>query len=290
MTLRGSNDKDKLDDLCSRPYKDQGIWFLNAYWESFGKNEAEKVWNYVLRFGEMDLQKHADGNGLDEVNAHRFLEIGGETLTVMAMRDKLRKTGAIGQTERPKVVPLVHYILWKYDVDWHKLVNSAEGNSEEMKKAQQLLDEAQRRAEAAREAEAPFKKAQEEVDAALRDVKNQEDERNSRTAELQQKSTQGGVVQQNKAKAELAQHLAEDPLPLRRALITLEAALKRAEKARAPFEAATNAAEEALAEAQAYLDELKKRPGSPYGRLWWMDRELAEQRKYLPSSRGGVRK
>jgi len=290
MTLRGSNDKDKLDDLCSRPYKDQGIWFLNAYWESFGKNEAEKVWNYVLRFGEMDLQKHADGNGLDEVNAHRFLEIGGETLTVMAMRDKLRKTGAIGQTERPKVVPLVHYILWKYDVDWHKLVNSAEGNSEEMKKAQQLLDEAQRRAEAAREAEAPFKKAQEEVDAALRDVKNQEDERNSRTAELQQKSTQGGVVQQNKAKAELAQHLAEEPLPLRRALITLEAALKRAEKARAPFEAATNAAEEALAEAQAYLDELKKRPGSPYGRLWWMDRELAEQRKYLPSSRGGVRK
>src|SRR4051812_3869997 len=85
----------------------------------------------------------------------------------------------------------------------------------------------------------------------------------------------GGSVSQGRAKAELAQHLgnhprhalstiislcyyfvfvtiAEDPLPLRKAKITLEAALKRAEKARAPFEAATRAAEEALCEAEAY--------------------------------------
>ncbi len=34
---------------------------------------------------ELDLQRHGDGNALDEVNAHRFLELIGETLTVMAM-------------------------------------------------------------------------------------------------------------------------------------------------------------------------------------------------------------
>ena len=89
---------------------------------------------------------------------------------------------------------------------------------------------------------------------------------------MTRKSSEGSVVQQNKAKAELAQHLAEDPLPLRKAKITLEAARKKAEKARAPFEAATKIAEEALertrqrvAEAEAYLQEVKSRPGSPHG-------------------------
>jgi len=121
---------------------------------------------------------------------------------------------------------------------------------------------------------------------------------------LQQKSSQGSVVQQNKAKAELAQHLAEDPLPLRKAKITLEAARKKAEKARAPFEAATKAAEAArasaeaaldetrarVAEAEAYLQEVKAKPGSPHGAIWWMERELQEQKKYLPTSRGGIAK
>jgi len=209
------------------------------------------------------------------------------------MRDRLRKTGALEPSERPKTVPLTHYLLFKYEgagVDWHFLVNAKEGNAAEIAKAQKLLDEAERQANLAREAEAPFKAAQEEVDAALRDVKSQEEARNQRTQELQLKSTQGGVVQQNKAKNELAQHLAEDPLPLRKAKITLEAALKKAEKARAPLLAATLAAEAALAEAEAYLIEVKSRPGSPEGRIWWMQRQVAEQRKYLPSSKGGVAK
>jgi len=104
-------------------------------------------------------------------------------------------------------------------------------------------------------------------------------------------------VAQNKAKAELAQHLAEDPLPLRKAKITLEAALKKAEKARAPFEAATKLAEDALeearkklADAENYLEEVKKKPGSSHGTFWWMDRELQEKKKFLPERKGGIKK
>ena len=40
------------------------------------------------------------------------------------------------------------------------------------------------------------------------------------------------MVSRNKAKNELAQHLGEDPLPLRKAKITAEAAVKRAERAK----------------------------------------------------------
>ena len=43
-------------------------------------------------------------------------------------------------------------------------------------------------------------------------------------------------------------------------------------------------------EAQAYLDEIKKQPGQPYGSIWWVDRELHEKKKYLPTSRGGIAK
>jgi len=43
-------------------------------------------------------------------------------------------------------------------------------------------------------------------------------------------------------------------------------------------------------EAEVYLNEVKSKPGSAAGVLWWIDRELHEQKKYLPSSRGGIAK
>jgi chromosome segregation ATPase len=291
---------------------------MNAFWDQFASKEAELIWNYVLKCAELDMDKHGEGCGLDEVNAHRFLEKFGETLTVMALREKLRSTGAISQSDRPKLVPLTHYLLFKYNVDWHVLVNTKGDNTGEIAEAQKLLDsvtsaflESDKQLKIARDAEAaariqeaPFKAAQEELEAAVADVQKQEDERNAKTTLLQKKSEEGSTVQQSKAKAELAQHLAEDPLPLRKSKITLEAARKKAEKARAPFEAATKVAEAAravaedaleqtrkrVAEAEAYLDEVKKKPGTPHGAIWWMERELEEKKKFLPERKGGVKK
>jgi len=313
--LNGSNDHDKLQDLCSKTHKEQAVWFLNAYWLD-KSGEAERIWGYVQKFADLDLQNRQNGNSLDELNAHRFLEGIQETLTVVHMRDVLRKTGAIAQTERPKNVPITHYLLDRYKVDWKILVNTKGDNSAEIAEAQRLLDEvikafalaekntntARQKENEARIAEAPFKAALEELEAAVADVQRQEDQKNQKTTDLQRKSSEGSIVQQNKAKAELAQHLAEDPLPLRKAKITLEAARKKAEKARAPFDAATKIAEAAraaaeasldaaqlrVAEAEAYLAEVKAKPGSPHGAIWWLERELAEQKKYLPTSRGGV--
>merc|ERR1712137_370605 len=99
-------------------------------------------------------------------------------------------------------------------------------------------------AESAEAREAEAKQAQQELEAALAEVKAQEDAYNQKKAELERKSTEGGVVSQNKAKAELAQHLAEDPLPLRRAKITQEAAVKKAERATKAAAEARTAAEQ----------------------------------------------
>jgi chromosome segregation ATPase len=249
---------------------------------------------------------------LDELNAHRFLEGIQETHTVISLREALRATGAISASDRPKTVPITHYLLFRFKVNWRQLVNTKGDNSAEIAEAQRLLDEvckafaeSEKQAHIARVAEnearvqeAPFKAAQEELEAAVADVKRQEDQKANKTADLTRKSSEGSVVQQSKAKAELAQHLAEDPLPLRKAKITLEAARKKAEKARAPFEAATKLAEAArakaeaaledaqnrVAEAEAYLNEVKAKPGSPHGAIWWIERELQEQKKYVFSS------
>jgi len=330
--LPGSSDHDKLLALSGFTYKQQAVWVMNGFWDRV-QNDAELLWKFVHTCSDLDLENHENGNGLDEVNAHRFLELYNETLTVRELRDKLRKTGALEPSERPKVVPLIHFLLFKYDLDWHKVVNCSQGdNSAEIAEAQRLLDSvvaafgeaetrhqeslsraraAAEKEEEARKQEAPFKAAQEEVEAALAEVNKQEEEYQGKIKDAERRSEEGGVVQRNKAKAELAQLQAEDPLPLSRAKITLEAARKRAEKTRAPFEAATreaeaaraaaeqakNAAEQALndakrkvQEAEAYMEEIKKRPGCAQGSLWWIDRELTEQKAYLPESKGGYKK
>merc|ERR1712137_432952 len=233
--LPGNNDQEKLSALCTRTHKEQVVWFLNAFWNEH-QGEAEKLWAWKHKCDELDLENHENGCGLDELNAHRFLEDFNETMTVRELRENLRKTGAIGEG-RLKLVPIAHILIFKFKVDWKELVNRTQGdNREEMEAAQKLLNEvlalfaesearqkeALAREDDARKQEAPFKAAQ-------------EDEYQGKINDCERRSEQGGVVQRNKAKAELAQLKAEDPLPLSRAKITLEAAQKRAEKARAPF-------------------------------------------------------
>lgn len=157
---------------------------------------------------------------------------------------------------------------------------------------QKALDAALKAAAEAKAKAEAAKAAEDEQRAALNEVKAQEDARNAKTAELTAKGENMdlGVVARNKAKNELAQHLAEDPLPLRRAKITLEAATKKAEKARVAADAAhaeaervASEAEASVAKAQAYLDEVAAKSGSGgQGAIWWLQRALDEKKKYLP--------
>jgi len=288
--LNGADDHAKLLSLAGLTYTQQAVWFLNGFWADH-ESDAELMWKWVELFAKLDLQNGFNGNGLDEMNAHRFLENFKETMTVQEMRTKMRSTGAMEQNERPKASALIHFVLFKFNVDWHVLVNASQGsNPAELKKAQAQLELVRIAFEKCREAEAPFKAAQEEVESALREVKSQEDAYQGKIADCKKRSEEGGAVSQGKAKAELSQLLAEDPLPLRKAKITLEAAQKRAEKARAPFLEAREKAEAAFKEAEAYLDEISKKGGSPKGSIFWLNRQLHEQKKYQPTSKGGIAK
>jgi len=289
--LPGANDHAKLLALAGLTYTQQAVWFLNGFWHEGHDKSAELMWSWVESFAKLDLQNGVNGNNVDELNAHRFLEQFKETMTVQEMRTKMRNVGALEPTERPKGSSLIHFALVKFNLDWHTLVNASQGsNPAELKKAQQQLELVRQAYEKCREAEAPFKAAQEEVEAALREVKSQEDTYHGKIADARKRSEAGGAVSRGKASAELSQLQAEDPLPLRKAKITLEAAQKRAEKARAPFLEAREKAEAAFKEAEAFLEELSKKGGTPMGSIFWLNRQLHEQKKYQPTAKGGISK
>jgi len=127
-----------------------------------------------------------------------------------------------------------------------KAKQSAIAADEAKKSAAVAAESAKKAAAKAAEAQA----AEDELKAALADLKSQEDAYAKKTKELEQKSEGSGVAAM-RAKNELAQHLGEDPLPLRKAKLTTEAATKKAEKARVAAEDSSKVAQKAKDEAEA---------------------------------------
>jgi DNA repair exonuclease SbcCD ATPase subunit len=357
-----NSDMQKLEAIAKLTYKEQAVWILNAFWSTASTSlsgEAERVWTMTHKCAEVDVAAGAQGCALDEFQAHRFLENFKETHTVQELRDKLRSTGALAAgTTAIRTVPLIHILLIKYGVDWRELANAPQGNKEEIVKAESMLNEvtlafqaseardreasealksASSQEAAAKSAEAEAKALEadararedelraikDELEAALNELKAQEGAFNARTAELTRLSEEGSIVQKSKAKNELAQHLTSDPLPLRKAQLSQEAVVKKADKARQVAKAAADQATESrttaenarkaaeaarakseeakaaaeaaveetkrrLAEAEAYLQTVKSK--LPEGGLWWMERELTDRRAFLPQKQGGYKK
>jgi len=179
---------------------------------------------------------------------------------VVGLREQIRSIGI----NKFNLIPLTHFLIIKFKVSWNELVNAPQGSETEIEKAQQLLDDAKNKVA--------------ELQRAIADLNQQEKAYNQKTDQLTKKSEDesASLVSRNKSKNELAQHLGEDPLPLRKAKLTSEAAFKKAEKA--------------LADAQAYLEEVKKNATGGKGAFWWIDRELQEARKYMPQSKSGATK
>jgi len=322
------------DEIVQKPHIDQAIWFLNAFWNDGIKEHAEEIWDYTQKFANVDPN---GGNGFDhdEFWSHKFLEDMSETVTVLELRAKL---GEI-DIDKNKRMCLSEYLLFKFQRPPVELILAPQGDPEELAKAQRLVDQAsaavdavvekleqtkaataeakaahqQAKADeaAAAQRQVELQAAKKELEAALEEVKAQEAAYNQKTEQLKAKSEGGGVAAL-RAKNELAQHLGEDPLPLRRAKITQEAAVKQCERAQKAAAAAEQAAaasaaaaeektreleeatrqqEAALREAEAkrkealdFLDRVKA-SGAGAGRVWWMKREMYEKQKYLPTAK-----
>ncbi|KAH3762569.1 TolA protein [Pelomyxa schiedti] len=192
------------------------------------------------------------------------------------------------------------------------MVDSAQRAMEEMNQKLEQSSAAAAQAKstadvASKAAEVALAAAQEDK-RALDDLRSQEDSYKKQMADLEaiKGDMSVGVVRRNKAANELDQLKGKDPLPLSKAKITQQATLKKSEKARAlaeeakakanadaeAAEAAEQAARASVQEAERQLqaanDELeraKKLGGVANGDIWWLQREIAEKKKYLPKGR-----
>ena len=64
---------------------------------------------------------------------------------------------ALGDNERPKNVPLSHYFVFRFECDWHRLVNASQGdNAADLAEAQKAVDEAVRTGEFRRSPRQPL--------------------------------------------------------------------------------------------------------------------------------------
>jgi chromosome segregation ATPase len=278
--------KGKFQELTSKTYKEQAIWWLNGFWEHDGaQKEAETIWGITNLFIKLDEKKGKTGNELDEMNAHRLLETMGETLTVVEMRERLRKI----DIDNNKKVALSEYLLTRYNKGVEALVAAPQGsgNQKEIESAENRLQTVAESLAKQQAAEESVRKAEASLQAAVDDLKSQEDAYKLQCDTLEAKSTDSklGAVQRNKAANELAQLKAKDPLPLTKAKITQEAALRAVQKERKAAEAATADCQARVDEAEQALKDLKANGGVPQGQMWWLERELAEAQKFMPQSK-----
>ena len=252
---------------------------------------------YVNRMKEL----HQDGeNGyeLDEFKGHVFLEKSGMTLTVAKMRAVMKEI----DIDFNKYISLTEFLIFHYKVKIVDLIDAPQAAdpaaAKRIGEARKAVHMAQAKCAAAQQAESEAKKASDaahkaelEAAAALAKLEEEQKKLDDMITELTAKAGDMslGVVKRGKASSMLADLKGKDPLPLNRAKITQEAALrklKRAKKkAKKTEEASTTAraaAEEAFQAAEQLLKtEMKKASGGGQGELWWMQRELEEAKKYM---------
>eukprot|EP00949_MAST-11_sp_MAST-11-sp1_P003211 g3211.t1 len=291
---------ERLQQLGKKPFKAQIVWFLNGFWGKFFANseeDRENMWKYMNLMTELSKENEA-GCELDEFGAHRFLEKCDGALTVTAFRAAMKAI----DVNVDKKMSMLEFLIYRYKVTVKDVVNAPQAANEEaakeIEKAQAKLDASGAAMAAAVAADEAASKAHEEAAAAekaaadaLAEMERQQKEFDDKCAELEAKGNDDslGVVKRNRAKQELAQMKASDPLPLQRAKInqgaTVRKSKKAAKKAKKAADAAAEAraaAEEAFAAAQEAVDEIKKKyAGSGEGGIWLMDRELEEQKKYM---------
>jgi len=230
--------------LETMSYKDQAIWFLNAFWADLedAKSLAEEVWELVGQFEEC-YSRESKGNSeqsLDMLGAARLLEIRGQTMTANARRDLLKSLD-IDNDKRMS--------LWEYQIHLWADKKPLAG-----KDCFWAVEELMTRPQGTNQALEEAKAVLEEVNQALSDYLEKR-----RKIEAEIEANAGKVVKLNRAKNKLAvlndNNLMTD-VRFNKKQVTAEAAVRKA---------------------------MKAENDTCAGEVWWQERTMAEVNKYKPN-------
>jgi hypothetical protein len=238
---------ERFTKIGKLPYTKQAIFFLNGLWAEHHQN-AEKVWEFAHGIVKMD-PKGENGFELEEFEAHKFLEAFAEPMTALELRDHLKKI----DLNEDHHMSLLEFLVDHFKAKIELLMSRPQDFNMDDKK-----DEA--------DIEKLIKMANEEIERAKEALNHVNEEIKKLEAtkhDLEQKSALDGVKGRT-AKQQLYALLNEDPTALNAAVLHAEAAVR---KARKMMEEIINGGKTTL---------------HTQGTMWWMDRELAEAKKYKP--------
>eukprot|EP00461_Guttulinopsis_vulgaris_P003112 UN03113 len=116
---------EKIKAVTAMTYKDQAIWYLNAFWTDAkpSSEEAEDVWNLAIAFEKEDHIKGKNGNELNAVQAFNVLQKRNQTLTALQLKAQLRTVDIDANGE----MALAEYLLFINQRDPIAFVTNPQG-------------------------------------------------------------------------------------------------------------------------------------------------------------------
>eukprot|EP01088_Endostelium_zonatum_P012529 TRINITY_DN26782_c0_g1_i1.p1 TRINITY_DN26782_c0_g1~~TRINITY_DN26782_c0_g1_i1.p1 ORF type:complete len:241 (+),score=67.98 TRINITY_DN26782_c0_g1_i1:31-753(+) len=207
---KGSLKTQEFRQYASKPYKEQAMAVLNAFYNELSGNPTalEDVWKFCHMFIDIDHEKKAEGTGIDEFQAHRLLEKLNETKRVVELREAIKEADV---EVNLKKLSLIEFLIWRNKA-------SSKTSISEFLRRKPPLDPPTKSNPALMKAQADLDKVQAEINR----IEN-------RKSQLEEASA-GGGVKANTAKNELSQLLTADNTDLNRALISAEASVRKAQK------------------------------------------------------------
>jgi Skp family chaperone for outer membrane proteins len=248
------------------PYKQQAVFYLNAYWRDWAEKEKEKIWEYTHEMAKLD-PRNEQGCDLDELAAHKFLENMKEAMTAIELREELRKI----DLNNDHHMSLLEYLLHRFGGDVLTVVTRPQENSLKIKEIDMevRIQEFKRQIE---EANKEFPKAQ----AALEQVRHEIAKIEATKHDLEEKSKQDGVKGKT-YQQQLNIFLSDGHNSLNESLIHAEAAVRIVK----------HTAEAHAKKLKECIENSQNPGGIEYsvhnqGSVWWVERELEEVKKYQP--------
>jgi chromosome segregation ATPase len=279
---------ERFNELSKMPFRAQMIWIMNGFYaktKATQKDFMERAWLAKEKMIALDkLSDKKNGHELDVFWSAKFLEDFETAITAIQRKQALKE---IDQNSSGGL-SLIEYLTWKQKLSIKDVVSAPQGTSPELEEAQAKLNQVLDALEKVRQALAELAKLEAELKAAVAALEAEQKLYDDKCKALEVKiaASDTSAMQKSKAQNELAQLKAEDPLPLRRAKITQEAAVRKVEKQTKQVKVEEDQLIARVAEAQKAVDQAAAAGGgNAPGLLWTLKRELYEAENSLPKAK-----
>lgn len=308
----------KFSTKCLLPYADQAKWWLDCFWEDGASKNAEDIYDLANLISRFDDKRGACGCELEMLEALKFLEKTRHSTTRQQLRNHMGKLRSDAHSTcgmallefllhmYPGFSPVVLATRPPWDPDMILKEKDAAAKlamlQGELGALALKMEELSMSSREQKEEEDHLSEIEASFKSAVAAIENERALVQNKKTSLEMKANDASVstVTRSKAFAELQQLIAEDPMPVQKAVATQKAQLKLVTRKKAQVLAKakmTSEHQEQVDEAEKQLESqiqdtaktvsyLGQQGAVNKGTVWWMERQLADARKYASPKSG----